>query len=121
GRGGLPPTPGRDEEHRYARERTLQLPTSNPPGSCFKAFVAAYALDRLHFDPQRQFGCEALQKGGHGYKTMHCHGHHTLALRAALVESCNAYFAQLAESAYTPESLVEMAHLFGFGEPTGLS
>jgi cell division protein FtsI/penicillin-binding protein 2 len=121
GRGGLPPTPGRDDEHANLRERTLQMPTSNPPGSCFKPFLAAYALDRLHFDPQRHFGCEALPKGGYGYATIHCHGHHSLALRTALVESCNAYFGQLAEKAFTPASLIDMAHLFGFGEPTGLS
>jgi cell division protein FtsI/penicillin-binding protein 2 len=118
---GLPPAPGRDEEHAHLRERTLQMPTSNPPGSCFKAFVAAYALDRLHFDPQHCFSCEALKTGGFGYQTMHCHGHHTLALRAALVQSCNAYFGQLAEQVYKPGDFLDMAHTFGFGEPTGLS
>lgn len=117
---GLAPTPGRDAEHAHLRERTLTRPTLNPPGSCFKLFVAAYALDRLHFDPLTSFECSALKDGGSGYLTMHCHGHGSLSLRSALVRSCNAYFAQLAEQAYTPADFLEMAHLFGFGEPTGV-
>jgi len=120
-RDGLPPTPGRDEEHSHLRERALQRPTANPPGSCFKPFVAAYALDRLKLTRDRVFGCLELKGGGKGYATMHCHGHGTIALRTALVESCNAYFGQLAETFYKPEDFVAMAHLFGFGEPTGIS
>jgi len=120
-RGGLAPTPGRNAEHAFLRERSLQMPTSNPPGSCFKAFVAAYALDKLGFDSGRTFSCEALKDGGFGYQTMHCHRHGTLALHDALVRSCNAYFGQLAEQAFKPADFVEMAHLFGFGEPTGIS
>ncbi len=117
---GLPPAPGRDSERSHLRERTLLRPTLNPPGSCFKPFVAAYALDRLHFDPLQSFECSALKDGGSGYLTMHCHGHGSQTLHGALVRSCNAYFAQLAESAYKPEDFLEMAHLFGFGEPTGV-
>jgi len=120
-RGGLPPTPGRNAEHSFLRERSLQMPTSNPPGSCFKAFVAAYALDRLGFDSARSFACEPLADGGSGYKTMHCHRHGSLELHDALVRSCNAYFGQLAEQAFKPADFLEMAHLFGFGEPTGIS
>ena len=119
-RSGLEPTPGRDGEHAYLRERTLQMPTSSPPGSCFKAFVAAYALDH-GFSPETCYACEPLKGGGSGYQTMHCHLHGPLTLRDALVRSCNAYFGQMAEKAFTPADLVAMAHVFGFGEPTGLS
>jgi penicillin-binding protein 2 len=118
---GLAPTPGRDEEHAHLRERSLQRPSANPPGSCFKPFVAAYALEHLKLTRERVFGCLDLKGGGKGYATMHCHGHGPIALRQALVESCNAYFGQLAETFYKPEDFVAMAHLFGFGEPTGLS
>ncbi len=121
GKNGLAPTPGRDDEHSYLRERTLQRPTANPPGSCFKPFVAAYALERLKLERSQVFGCLELKGGGKGYATMHCHGHGMIGLREALVESCNAYFGQLAEACYKPEDFVAMAHVFGFGEPTGLS
>ncbi|MBK7641716.1 MAG: hypothetical protein IPJ19_01480 [Planctomycetes bacterium] len=118
-RGGLPRTPGRDAEHSFLRERTLQMPTSNPPGSCFKPFVAAYALDRLGLTEGTQFGCLPLEKGW-GYRTIHCHHHGVLALEDALVHSCNAYFGQVGEKFYTPEQFLAMAHLFGFDEPTGI-
>jgi penicillin-binding protein 2 len=117
---GLPKTPGRDVERTHVRERTLQRPSFNPPGSVFKPFVAAYALDRLHFDPHTHFLCGLLPDGKYGYHEMHCHGGHgSCDMRTALADSCNAYFAQLGER-FKPEEMIEMAHLFGFGEPTGI-
>jgi len=117
----LAPTPGRDDEHSHLRERSLQRPTVTPPGSSFKPFVAAYALDKRGLDPLVCFSCEKLAGGGFGYKTIHCHGHHEIALHDALADSCNAYFGQLGEKFYTPQSFLEMAHIFGFGEATGIS
>jgi penicillin-binding protein 2 len=117
---GQPKTPGRDAEHTHMRERTLQMPTFNPPGSVFKPFVAAYALEHMHFDPRQQFPCVPLGHGKFGYRDMHCHGGHDMCdLHRALADSCNAYFAQVGER-FKPEDLLEMAHLFGFGEPTGI-
>jgi penicillin-binding protein 2 len=117
---GLPPTPGRDEERTHVRERTLERPTFNPPGSVFKPFVAAYALDRMHFDPHTHFVCGLIGDGKYGYREMHCHGGHgSCDMSIALADSCNAYFAQLGER-FKPDELIEMAHMFGFGEPTGI-
>lgn len=117
---GLDPAPGRDEERSLARERTLQMPTFQPPGSVFKIFVAAFALDRLRFDPSTTWTCALLSDGGPGYADMHCHSlHGACSLHRALQESCNAYFAHLGEL-YEPEQLFEMAHTFGFDEPTGI-
>jgi len=122
---GLEPTPGRDLERSHARERTLTRPTFNPPGSVFKPFVAAYALDHIGLDPNEQFGCGPLDDKGWGYGdrfgTMHCHrgGHGSSDLAKALAGSCNAAFAQIGER-FTPEQLLEMADVFGFGRPTGI-
>jgi cell division protein FtsI/penicillin-binding protein 2 len=117
---GFPKTPGRDAERTQMRERTLQRPTFNPPGSVFKPFVAAYALEHLHFDPHTHFVCGLLPDGKYGYHEMHCHGGHgSCDMRVALAESCNAYFAQLGER-FKPEEMIEMMHLFGFDEPTGI-
>jgi cell division protein FtsI/penicillin-binding protein 2 len=123
---GLPPTPNRDLERSHARERTLTRPAFNPPGSVFKPFVAAYALDRVGLDPLERFTCVPLDDGGYGYEDshgrMHCHvgGHGKSNLAEALAVSCNATFAQIGER-FESEQLLEMADLFGFGHPTGIS
>lgn len=117
---GEPTVPGRDRERGIRRERTLQRPTFNPPGSVFKPFVAAYAVDRLGFDPEHQYECKDLGKGRGGFETMHCLGiHGSSDLRRALTVSCNSYFAQLG-TVYDVDQFIAMAHTFGFGEPTGI-
>jgi len=117
---GLPPTPGRGRERSSRSERTLLRPTFNPPGSVFKPFVAAYALDRLGFDPHHEFACRDNGKGSGGFETMRCLGIHVKSdLRRALTVSCNAYFAQLGLE-YQPQQLLDMSHTFGFDEPTGI-
>ena len=123
-RSGLPPAPGRDLERTFARERTLTRPVFNPPGSSMKPFIAAYALDRLGLDPSEEFSCGRIDDG-FGYEDrsgkMHCHppGHGSCNLARALAVSCNATFAQIGER-FAPENLLEMARIFGFGEPTGI-
>ncbi len=97
----------------------------NPPGSVFKPFVAAYALDHVGLDASEHFGCGPLDDGGWGYEDrygkMHCHkgGHGSSDLAQALAVSCNATFAQIGER-FTAEQLLEMADVFGFGRPTGI-
>ncbi|HZO08678.1 MAG TPA: penicillin-binding transpeptidase domain-containing protein, partial [Myxococcota bacterium] len=120
-RPGLEPALGRDLERTFVRERTLTRPKFTPPGSVFKMFVAAYAIDRLGLDPSAvRFFCEPLGDGGNGYKSMHCHGVHGRSdLARALAVSCNAAFAELGEE-YTPEQMLDMAATFGFGTPTGI-
>lgn len=119
-RTGYPPTPGRDGEREHARERSLQRPTFNPPGSVFKPFVAAFALDRMQFDPRTRYACLPIDDGGPGYVDLHCHSLHTECdLARALQVSCNSYFARLGE-VFQPAALVQMAELFGFGQPTGV-
>jgi len=103
-------------------ERTLRQPTFQPPGSVFKPFVAAYALDRYGLDPHWTVECGPIERGGYGYVDVRCwrsSGHGEVDLYGALVGSCNAYFAALGER-YRIEDLFEMARLFGFGEPTGV-
>ncbi len=121
-----PEVPGRNPISDDVRERTLTKPDFQPPGSVFKVFVAAYALDHLGLDPKLQRECSAaMNPGGRGpgYNGVHCHetqwGHGSLDLRRALSVSCNSYFAWLGEQ-YDVVSLGAMAHEFGFGEPTGV-
>ncbi|MBL8863126.1 MAG: hypothetical protein JNK02_14110 [Planctomycetes bacterium] len=116
---GLASVPGRGRERSVARERTLQAPTFNPPGSVFKPFVSAWAIDRLGFEPRTRYACALNERGVPEFLNLRCNAHHVESdLHHALVVSCNSYFAQLG-LACEPEALLAAAHAFGFGEPTG--
>jgi len=102
-------------------ERTFRKPTFQPPGSVFKPFVAAYALER-GLDPGTRVNCAPLSDGRAGYVDLHCWnegGHGPVDLHMALVRSCNSYFAWLGES-FSDAEFREMGKLFGFGHPTGV-
>jgi penicillin-binding protein 2 len=110
---GLAPAPGRGPARSSARERVFHRPVFNPPGSVFKPFVAAWALDHLSFDEKRSLPCTGR------FDSIACNGVHSACdLRRALVVSCNSYFAQMGLE-YPPEGLLRMAREFGFGAPTG--
>lgn len=110
---GHAPVPGRGKSRTEARERVFHRPGFNPPGSVFKPFVASWALDKLSYDPLRQYPCTGR------YESIACNGvHQSCDLRRALVVSCNAYFAQMGLE-YPPDDLVAMAREYGFGTPTG--
>lgn len=105
-------------------ERTLRKPGFQPPGSSFKPFVAAWALDRLPAtDPHRLLECAMLPDGrGAGYVDVRCnvrHGHGAVDLRDALKRSCNSYFAMLGER-FATDDWRGVAAEFGFGEPSGV-
>jgi cell division protein FtsI/penicillin-binding protein 2 len=100
-------------------ERTLKKPTFQPPGSVFKPFVAAWALDH-GLDPTHAVVCGPIARGGFGYKDLRCTKQHgAVDLHSALVQSCNAYFAWLGETLSTAD-FAELAARFGFGEPSGV-
>jgi len=118
--------PGRRPITDDVRERTLTKPDFQPPGSVFKPFVAAWALDHLQLDPRAVRECSAAANPGGrgpGYGGVHCHetrnGHGSVDLHRALCVSCNSYFAWLGEQ-YDVRQLDLMAREFGFGEPTGV-
>ncbi len=105
-------------------ERTLRKPGFQPPGSSFKPFVAAWALDQLAgTDPRRLLECAMLPDGrGAGYVDVRCnvrHGHGAVDLRDALKRSCNSYFAMLGER-FETDDWRALAAEFGFGEPSGV-
>ena len=114
-----------DENASAARqqriERTLKKPWFQPPGSPFKVFVAAWALDH-GLDPEHEVVCGPIAGGGSGYKSLRCWntvGHGPLRLEQAIERSCNAYFAWLGETMRT-EDFRELCDVFGFGQPTGV-
>ncbi|MGG4395616.1 penicillin-binding transpeptidase domain-containing protein [Paenibacillus thiaminolyticus] len=85
-----------------------------PPGSVYKLFIAAAALEAQVTDPQEQFHCSG-DYGKYGLACWLKDGHGTLTLREALAESCNVVFAELAErmSAAGLEAFAKRAGLAG--------
>ena len=92
------------------------------PGSVFKIVMSIAALEEGIATPARAdhctgswrfgdktFQCWAIRKGGHGY----------LRMREAIIQSCNVYFYRLGNEMGI-DRISKWAHLFGFGEPTGI-
>jgi penicillin-binding protein 2 len=90
------------------------------PGSVFKIFLAYGALALGEVDPNQKVFCP-------GYatfygRTFRCHkkgGHGWVDLRNAIKVSCDVYFYNLGRRLGV-DRIAEIAHAFGFGEPTGL-
>ena len=91
-----------------------------PPGSTFKMVVAQAALEadvigfghrvfcRGHLDlGDRRFHC--WKRGGHGH----------MRLKAAIAESCDVFFYDIAKRAGV-DRIASMARRFGFGEMLGM-
>jgi penicillin-binding protein 2 len=67
-----------------------------PPGSVYKAFVAAAALEEKIIDPKERVYCPGSFKlGRRTYRCWKRGGHGPVNLHEALVESCDVYFYQL--------------------------
>ncbi len=95
-----------------------------PPGSSFKIVTAMAALRRDPNNANQQYECKRLPDGRTGnyvkgwarpirddVKDTAPHG--VIAMRAGIVVSCNAYFAQLGTYKARAEGLLETANLLG--------
>ncbi|MDW8321772.1 MAG: penicillin-binding protein 2 [Armatimonadota bacterium] len=89
-----------------------------PPGSTFKIVTAAAGLHCGAITPYTSFYCPgALQLGRWRFG---CHRrHNATGFVKAIGASCDVYFYQTGLRANI-DTLVEMAHAFGLGEPTGI-
>ena len=92
------------------------------PGSVFKVLMSIAALEEGIAGPGRsefcsgswRFGdktsqCWAIRKGGHGQ----------VAMREAIIHSCNVYFYRLGNDMGI-ERIARWAHRLGFGQKTGI-
>lgn len=113
----------RPPQWAQAIERTLGKPGFQPPGSVFKPFVAAWAIEALGWDPALENDCSfSPEVGAAGYKDLRCWrswGHGPVDLHGAILGSCNAYFARMGE-ALSVADLAAVCREFGFGLPTGI-
>ncbi len=99
----------------FPRATQMQL----PPGSVFKAISAVAALQSGRIDPDRQFECIGYLKDPNKLRCYHRQAHYGTDLKMAIARSCNVYFFKAAQT-IGPQSLVQWADEFGFGERTGV-
>jgi penicillin-binding protein 2 len=91
-----------------------------PPGSTYKIITALAGLEEGVITPETRLFCPGHYKLGD--TTFSCWkeaGHGWLALRDALVQSCDVFFYQVGERVGV-DRLAHHAGTFGFGETTGL-
>ena len=99
---------------------------SLPPGSTWKPFMAAIALQEGMITPQTELYCAGGYVLGRLYR---CHGgsHGNIAVRDAIRVSCNTFFFRLMNDTFRNEAHPEgirmdldmwgdWAHRFGFGQ-----
>jgi cell division protein FtsI/penicillin-binding protein 2 len=89
------------------------------PGSTFKPFVVAWALQSQRIERDEVFFCEKKE-----YKMGNriLHDHHSygdLSVENILVKSSNIGMAKIGER-LTNKGLYQAARVFGFGQPTGI-
>lgn len=111
------------DERRQQLNRTMRKPLFQPPGSVFKPFVAAWALEH-GLDENTTVMCEPSAGDWANYGGVHCwdpYGHGRVDLSAAIKGSCNSYFAWVGETSFPHVGVYwEMARSFGYGRPTGI-
>jgi penicillin-binding protein 2 len=92
-----------------------------PPGSTYKAFVAAAGLAEKAITPGHTTHCSGYYRlGRRTYKCWKKGGHGTVDLQRALTGSCDVYFYELGRKLGV-ETLARYARLFGLGTQTGIA
>lgn len=91
-----------------------------PPGSTYKTFVAAAALEEKVVTKDTSFHCSGgLKFGNRVYRCWKKEGHGNVSLHRALVESCDVYFYQVGLKLGI-DRIAAYARKFGLGELTGI-
>lgn len=91
-----------------------------PPGSTFKPFVALGALKEGLVTPETTFGCPGyFPFGNRRYRCWREHGHGSVDLDRAIVQSCDVYFYQ-SGMRLGVDRIAQYANYFGLGEKTGI-
>ena len=104
----------RDNDHRPLFNKAIQ--GTYPPGSTFKAVVAAAALEYGVTTPAETVRCTGSVRLGN--REFHCwrrQGHGIVDLRDAIKKSCDIYFYEIAERLGI-DRIHEMGRRFGLGE-----
>ena len=90
------------------------------PGSAFKIVTTSAALAERSIKPDQTFTCKGeLELKGQSFRCWNPYGHGKIALRRAIIESCDIYFYELGLK-LGGDVIARSASLFGLGKPTGL-
>ncbi|MBU1612108.1 MAG: penicillin-binding protein 2, partial [Proteobacteria bacterium] len=91
-----------------------------PPGSVFKLVMTGTALSEEMMNTNETVSCAgSLRLGSHVFRCWRRGGHGTVALRRALVESCDVYFYRLGMKLGV-DRISKFSFAAGFGNPTGI-
>jgi penicillin-binding protein 2 len=91
-----------------------------PPGSTYKPFVAAIALQEKVRTPSATTFCPgSFFFGSRSFRCWKKTGHGTVDLHRAIVQSCDVYFYR-AGLDIGVDRMAEYMRTFGFGAPTGI-
>lgn len=105
---------------QFAQWRNRVISDSYEPGSVFKLFVAAAALEEGVLTPQSTYHCTGSIKVANYYQ--HCFNHKshgTQTLNEALPNSCNTFFITTGQR-LGKEKFSKYFEAFGFTEKTGI-
>lgn len=107
------------DPHRPLQNRALA--GQYPPGSTYKPFIAAAALEAGVRNPEELTFCPgSFRLGRRTYRCWKRAGHGPVNLHDALVRSCDVYFYETG-LALGIDRLAEVLESFGFGHPSGIS
>ncbi len=91
-----------------------------PPGSTYKAVIAAAALEEGLITPETTFYCNgAFELGDRIFRCWQEKGHGNVNLHRAIVESCDVYFYNLGKLLGV-DRIAAYARAFGLGAPLGI-
>lgn len=91
-----------------------------PPGSTYKMIVAAAALEEGIITPETRISCNgSFDLGNRSYRCWKKHGHGSVNLHRALVESCDVYFYTVGKMLGV-DKIAQYAKRFGLGDLTGI-
>lgn len=109
--------PARVSASKAAHRRNRAVTDVYEPGSTFKTFTAAIALDEGRTSPESRYDCSPRKIHGKLYQDVHRHG--VLSLREILEQSSNVGILQVG-NALPREVFRNRVVGFGFGAKTGV-
>lgn len=91
-----------------------------PPGSTYKLFTAAAALELGLVTPKTTYTCTGqIRFGNRPYRCWNKNGHGVVDLKKSIQQSCDTYFYNVGLKVGV-DRLAEYAKSFGLGSPTGI-
>ena len=111
--------------YKAGDDRYKNFPADFPyePGSTFKIFTAAIALNDGIISPDSAFSCDGVypikSKNGSTVRLTCLENHGLVNVRRALEVSCNEFFYQVSEK-LTAQKFLSYLEKFGFGKQTGV-